>query len=152
MKTYIKIPFSEKDEAKRLGARWDGDAKSWYIPDGVNKKPFQRWMPGAEQPGLGFGFDEPRPSAKQPESKPPYQGGKGSSYGNGNRTGGQGGYAPRTPPRNAPAPTQAFDEEIFLAEPVIDMSGCRDEEDFGAYDDPYAGMPEPGGFSGGDWP
>ncbi|HBD4305845.1 TPA: DNA primase, partial [Escherichia coli] len=31
----INVPYNEKDEAKRLGARWDATRKTWYIPDGV---------------------------------------------------------------------------------------------------------------------
>lgn len=26
----LKVPFAEKDEAKQLGARWDGERKVWY--------------------------------------------------------------------------------------------------------------------------
>lgn len=32
-RTYIKIPFSKKDKAKSLGARWDAMVKSWYYVD-----------------------------------------------------------------------------------------------------------------------
>ena len=31
--TYIKIPFSKKNKAKSLGARWDSIVKSWYYVD-----------------------------------------------------------------------------------------------------------------------
>lgn len=41
----LKVPFMEKDDAKRLGARWNGASKRWYIPDGVDKAPFMRWLP-----------------------------------------------------------------------------------------------------------
>ncbi len=27
---YLVVPFAEKEEAKRLGARWDAVAKKWY--------------------------------------------------------------------------------------------------------------------------
>jgi hypothetical protein len=40
---YIAVPYEEKDEAKRLGARWDPGTHSWYIPDGVGAEPFARW-------------------------------------------------------------------------------------------------------------
>lgn len=30
---YLDVPFSEKDEAKALGARWDPQRRSWYAPD-----------------------------------------------------------------------------------------------------------------------
>ncbi len=29
---YINVKFSEKDKAKKLGARWDPTEKSWYYP------------------------------------------------------------------------------------------------------------------------
>jgi ribonuclease HI len=29
-KIYLKVPFAKKDQAKKLGCRWDPDAKSWY--------------------------------------------------------------------------------------------------------------------------
>lgn len=36
----------EKDEAKRLGARWNSATKRWYVPVGIDKAPFARWMSG----------------------------------------------------------------------------------------------------------
>lgn len=30
-KEYFKIPYSLKDEAKALGAKWDGEVKKWYV-------------------------------------------------------------------------------------------------------------------------
>jgi hypothetical protein len=39
------VPFEQKDEAKRLGARWDASAKVWYVPDGKDAAPFERWLP-----------------------------------------------------------------------------------------------------------
>ncbi len=41
---YLNVPFAEKDEAKRLGARWDAERKLWYTPDGVDNSPFARWF------------------------------------------------------------------------------------------------------------
>lgn len=41
----LNVPFAEKDHAKRLGARWDGDRKVWYVPDGVTPGAFGRWLP-----------------------------------------------------------------------------------------------------------
>jgi hypothetical protein len=43
-KTYLNCLFAEKDEAKALGARFDGDAKKWYVPDGVDPAPFAKWL------------------------------------------------------------------------------------------------------------
>ena len=28
-KIYLNVPYSEKDQAKELGARWDPDIKKW---------------------------------------------------------------------------------------------------------------------------
>ena len=46
MPTYLKVPFPEKDEAKALGARWDGACKKWFVPDGRDPEPFARWLDG----------------------------------------------------------------------------------------------------------
>lgn len=40
---YIQVPFAEKDEAKQLGAKWDRQQQSWYVPKGQNVEPFSRW-------------------------------------------------------------------------------------------------------------
>lgn len=45
MPIYLDVPYEEKNEAKALGARWNGDAKRWFVPDGRNVTPFRRWMP-----------------------------------------------------------------------------------------------------------
>ncbi len=42
-KTFINVPFNEKDEAKALGAAWDGGKRSWYIPPNVDQAPFSKW-------------------------------------------------------------------------------------------------------------
>ncbi|HTE40827.1 MAG TPA: DUF5710 domain-containing protein [Steroidobacteraceae bacterium] len=39
----LSVPFEEKDEAKRLGARWDATARVWFVPDGVDAAPFAAW-------------------------------------------------------------------------------------------------------------
>lgn len=44
-KTYLAVPFSEKDDAKVLGAKWDKEAKSWYAPEGTDIKTMQKWLP-----------------------------------------------------------------------------------------------------------
>ena len=41
----LEVPISQKDEAKALGARWDPDARSWYVPAGRDATPFARWLP-----------------------------------------------------------------------------------------------------------
>lgn len=45
----LKVPFSEKDQVKSLGARWDGERKIWYVPEGVDSRPFAKWLPPRER-------------------------------------------------------------------------------------------------------
>jgi len=40
---YINVPFKEKDEAKQLGARWDRQEQSWYVPAGIDRARFAKW-------------------------------------------------------------------------------------------------------------
>ena len=39
----IEVPFKENDLAKAAGARFDGNAKVWFIPDGADEAEFARW-------------------------------------------------------------------------------------------------------------
>ena len=41
--TILNVPYAEKDEAKKLGAKWDSNRKKWYVPQGVDAEPFSRW-------------------------------------------------------------------------------------------------------------
>lgn len=50
MKTYINVPYSEKELAKGLGARWDKKVKSWYVPEGYSMNNFNQWLKGAKRP------------------------------------------------------------------------------------------------------
>ena len=36
MRTNLNVPFSEKDAARRLGAKWDLARKTWYVEDMEN--------------------------------------------------------------------------------------------------------------------
>ena len=45
MKTNLHVPFAEKDEAKRLGARWNAAGKVWYVENKADLSPFARWLP-----------------------------------------------------------------------------------------------------------
>ena len=44
-KIYLNIPFEDKDEAKKMGARWEPGKKKWYIFDNNKYKPqmMGRW-------------------------------------------------------------------------------------------------------------
>ena len=43
-RTYIKVPYKDKDIVERMGAIYDGDKKMWYIPSGVDINPFKKWL------------------------------------------------------------------------------------------------------------
>ena len=43
----LKVPFNDKDQAKSLGARWNAEAKLWYVPQGVDAAPFEKWLSSA---------------------------------------------------------------------------------------------------------
>lgn len=47
-RVYINVPFAEKEQAKGLGARWDKERKSWYVPEELGldaaEKHFKKWM------------------------------------------------------------------------------------------------------------
>lgn len=45
--TLLEVPYSEKEQAKALGARWASDLKKWYVPAGEDLGPFARWLPGS---------------------------------------------------------------------------------------------------------
>ncbi len=47
-RTYLSVPFAEKDAAKKLGARWDMIARAWYVPDGIASDSFMRWLPSQQ--------------------------------------------------------------------------------------------------------
>jgi Domain of unknown function (DUF5710) len=48
----LRIPFSEKEEAKRRGARWDSEKKTWYIPEGIERSAFEEWLPTPQSPNI----------------------------------------------------------------------------------------------------
>ena len=49
--TYLEVPFRQKDEAKALGARWDANARKWYVPEGRELGPFNAWLPPSVRSG-----------------------------------------------------------------------------------------------------
>lgn len=40
---FITVPYAEKDQAKALGARWDNEARSWFVPEVARLADFSRW-------------------------------------------------------------------------------------------------------------
>lgn len=55
MRLNLKVPFAEKDEAKKLGARWDAARKLWYIDDKTDVAAFIRWSPVPHDAAAGAG-------------------------------------------------------------------------------------------------
>jgi hypothetical protein len=60
MRLDLKVPFAEKDQAKKLGARWDAARKRWYIDDRLDPALFVRWQPTPQ--GATAIAPPPRPS------------------------------------------------------------------------------------------
>lgn len=46
----LKVPFNEKDQTKALGARWNAESKHWYVPQGVDTAPFEKWVTNSPAP------------------------------------------------------------------------------------------------------
>ena len=49
MRLDLKVPFAEKDAAKKLGARWDAARKIWYVEQQLDMAPFAQWSPTAHE-------------------------------------------------------------------------------------------------------
>lgn len=60
-KRFLNVPFKQKDEAKALGAKWDRQQQSWYIPSGLDRSAFAKWSTEAREQNL----DIPEVSARQ---------------------------------------------------------------------------------------
>ncbi len=45
MTTYLNVPFRDKAEAKAKGARWDSEARKWFVPIGRDLEVFTSWLP-----------------------------------------------------------------------------------------------------------
>ncbi len=45
MRTNLQVPFSEKDKARSMGARWDAARKTWYVENVEDISQFMQWMP-----------------------------------------------------------------------------------------------------------
>ncbi len=71
-RTYLDVPFPEKDEAKALGARWDRAEQAWYVPAGGDAAPFEKWGPGASRT-LPAPSDSPQATRASGERQAPRQ-------------------------------------------------------------------------------
>ena len=48
-KTWLTVPYREKNDAKSLGAKFDWNEKRWFAPEGADLAPLQRWLPDLER-------------------------------------------------------------------------------------------------------
>lgn len=54
---WLNVPYNEKDEAKKLGAKWNMSAKKWYY-EGKTNPAFSRWE--AKQSGVTLSDEQSR--------------------------------------------------------------------------------------------
>lgn len=59
-RTYLAVPYAEKDEAKALGAKWDARQKAWYVPAGADLDGFRSWLPAMGASALIETDSDPR--------------------------------------------------------------------------------------------
>lgn len=45
VRSYLVVPYSEKDRAKFAGARWDKKARAWHVGENADIRALQRWLP-----------------------------------------------------------------------------------------------------------
>jgi ribonuclease HI len=65
LKTWLNVPFKDRDTAKTLGARWSPGNKRWYVENVENISAFMRWIPEHLTKPVGH---------TQPKEKPPCYG------------------------------------------------------------------------------
>ena len=41
---FLNVPYGDKDEAKRLGARWNPELKRWYVQKREDYPKFSKWI------------------------------------------------------------------------------------------------------------
>ena len=46
MSLLLNVPYAEKDEAKKLGARWNPELKKWYVESRKDYYKFKKWILG----------------------------------------------------------------------------------------------------------
>jgi hypothetical protein len=68
MRVNLKVPFAEKDEAKKLGARWDAARKIWYLDNQADMTPFARWSPTSHEATGGDGITSKSAPVRRQES------------------------------------------------------------------------------------
>lgn len=44
MRIDLQVPYSEKEEAKRVGAKWDIAKKKWYVENPEDLMLYKKWL------------------------------------------------------------------------------------------------------------
>lgn len=68
-KTFINVPFTQKDDVKALGAKWDRQAQCWYIPANVDSAAFAQWQQAATTVPAAL---QSQAQSHEPADKRPY--------------------------------------------------------------------------------
>lgn len=60
-RTWLEVPYGDKDAAKAAGARWDPAARAWYAGARADQPALARWAPlppllPGEDRGFGSGL------------------------------------------------------------------------------------------------
>lgn len=61
--TYLTTRYTDREAVKALGARWDAEARRWFVPPGRDLTPFAAWLPATGEVAL--------PSAVRAVAAPP---------------------------------------------------------------------------------
>ena len=70
-KTYLNVPFAQKDAAKALGARWDAANKKWYVPADKDITLFAQWhAQSGTLESLSTTTSKPISKASSPKTSP----------------------------------------------------------------------------------
>ena len=67
-RTYLDVPFREKEAARGLGAKFDRRSKKWYVPGGADVAPFARWMKADGLPAAQGAPGTPDAARDQPRA------------------------------------------------------------------------------------
>lgn len=44
-RVYLDVPKTEYELVSNMGAYWDNIARKYYVPIGVERAPFRKWIP-----------------------------------------------------------------------------------------------------------
>ncbi len=64
---YLNVPYADKDQARRAGARWDPHVRKWYV-EGRTLTPFMRWLADEDKPSVEQ-FDADKAAKAVPSSE-----------------------------------------------------------------------------------